>query len=57
MELIQLEMLVAVVEEGSVRDAAERVFRTQPAVSIGISKLERELESPLLIVPSVTSTA
>jgi DNA-binding transcriptional LysR family regulator len=47
MELMQLEMFVAVVEEGSVRDAAERVFRTQPAVSIGISKLEREFEAPL----------
>jgi len=27
---MQLEMFVAVVEEGSVRDAADRVFRTQP---------------------------
>jgi DNA-binding transcriptional LysR family regulator len=47
MELMQLEMFVAVVEEGSVRDAAERVFRTQPAVSIAVSKLEREFETPL----------
>src|ERR1700730_286453 len=47
MELMQLEMFVAVVEEGSVRGAAERVFRTQPAVSIAVSKLERELEAPL----------
>jgi DNA-binding transcriptional LysR family regulator len=47
MELMQLEMFVAVVEEGSVRAAAERVFRTQPAVSIAISKLEREFEAPL----------
>ena len=47
MELMQLEMFVAVVEEGSVRGAAERVFRTQPAVSIAISKLEREFEAPL----------
>jgi DNA-binding transcriptional LysR family regulator len=47
MELMQLEMFVAVVEEGSVRDAAERVFRTQPAVSIAVSKLEREFELPL----------
>lgn len=47
MELMQLEMFVAVVEEGSVRDAADRVFRTQPAVSIAVSKLEREFEAPL----------
>jgi DNA-binding transcriptional LysR family regulator len=47
MELMQLEMFVAVVEEGSVRAAAERVFRTQPAVSIAISKLEREFEMPM----------
>jgi DNA-binding transcriptional LysR family regulator len=47
MELMQLEMFVAVVEEGSVRAAAERVFRTQPAVSIAVSKLEREFEVPL----------
>src|ERR1700686_4307464 len=47
MELMQLEMFVAVVEEGSVRRAAERVFRTQPAVSIAVSKLEREFEAPL----------
>jgi len=47
MELMQLEMFVAVVEEGSVRGAAERVFRTQPAVSIAVNKLEREFEAPL----------
>ena len=47
MELMQLEMFVAVVEEGSVRAAAERVFRTQPAVSIAVSKLEREFDAPL----------
>jgi DNA-binding transcriptional LysR family regulator len=47
MELMQLEMFVAVIEEGSVRGAAERVFRTQPAVSIAVSKLEREFEAPL----------
>jgi DNA-binding transcriptional LysR family regulator len=47
MELMQLEMFVAVVEEGSVRGAAERVLRTQPAVSIAMSKLEQEFEAPL----------
>jgi DNA-binding transcriptional LysR family regulator len=44
---MQLEMFVAVVEEGSVCSAAERVLRTQPAVSIAMSKLEREFEAPL----------
>lgn len=40
MEFQQLEMFVAVVEEGSVRRAAERVFRTAPAVSIAVRKLD-----------------
>jgi DNA-binding transcriptional LysR family regulator len=47
MELMQLAMFVAVVEEGSVRAASERVFRTQPAVSIGVRKLEEEFGAPL----------
>ena len=47
MELMQLEMFVALVEEGSVRRASDRVLRTQPAVSIAIRKLEEELEVPL----------
>jgi DNA-binding transcriptional LysR family regulator len=48
MELMQLEMLVAVAEERSFLRAAERVFRTQPAVSIGIRKLEAKVGAPLL---------
>lgn len=44
---MQLEMFIAVVEEGSVRRAADRVFRTQPAVSIAVHKLEEEFEAPL----------
>jgi len=47
MELMQLEMFVAMVEERSVRGAAERVFRTQPAVSIAVRKLEEEMNAPL----------
>jgi DNA-binding transcriptional LysR family regulator len=47
MELMQMEMFVAVVEEGSVHGAAERVFRTQPAVSIAVRKLEEEIGSAL----------
>jgi len=48
MELMQLEMFVAVVEERSFLRAAERVFRTQPAVSIGLRKLEGKIGVPLL---------
>jgi DNA-binding transcriptional LysR family regulator len=46
-EFQQLEMFAAVVEEGSVSRAAERVFRTAPAVSIAITKLEEEFGSLL----------
>lgn len=47
MELMQLEMLVAVVEEGSVHGAAKRVCRTAPAVSMALRKTEREIGTPL----------
>ena len=47
MELMQLEMFVAVVEEGSVHRAADKVCRTQPAVSIALKKLAIEIGSPL----------
>jgi DNA-binding transcriptional LysR family regulator len=43
MELMQLEMFVAMVEEGSFHKAAERVLRTQPAVSMALRKLEQEI--------------
>lgn len=48
MEFQQLEMFVAVVEEGSVRRAAERVFRTAPAISIALKKLDEEIGAPLI---------
>lgn len=48
MDFKQLEMFVAVVEEGNFNRAAERVFRTQSAVSIALLKLEQEIGSPLL---------
>jgi DNA-binding transcriptional LysR family regulator len=47
MELMQLQMLIAVAEEGTLQKAAERVYRTAPAVSIAISKLEEEMGTPL----------
>ncbi len=48
MELMQLEMFVAVVEERSVQRAADRVSRTQPAVSIAVRKLEQDIGTILL---------
>jgi DNA-binding transcriptional LysR family regulator len=48
MELMQLAMFVAVVEEKSIYRAAHRVLRTQPAVSIALGKLEKEIGTPLL---------
>ena len=47
MELSQLEFFVTVVEEGGFSKAAERVFRTQPAVSIAIRRLEEEIGASL----------
>lgn len=47
MEFSQLEFFVTVVAEGSFSKAAERVFRTQPAVSIAIRRLEEEIGAPL----------
>ena len=48
MELMQLEMFVAVIEERSVQRAADRVCRTQPAVSIALRKLEEHVGTTLL---------
>src|SRR5262245_10390211 len=47
MDLLQLEHFLAVVEEGTFTRAAERVCRTQPAVSQSIKKLEEEVGAPL----------
>jgi DNA-binding transcriptional LysR family regulator len=47
MEMTQLEFFLTVVQEGSFSKAAERVFRTQPAVSIAIRRLEEEVGAPL----------
>ena len=47
MEMTQLEFFVTVVSEGSFSKAAERVYRTQPAVSIAIRRLEEEVGAPL----------
>jgi DNA-binding transcriptional LysR family regulator len=47
MELSQLEVFLAVAQEGRFSRAAEKLFRTQSAVSQSIRKLERELGEPL----------
>lgn len=47
MDLLQLEHFLAVVEERTFTRAAERVSRTQPAVSQSIKKLEEEVGAPL----------
>ena len=47
MEFQQLEMFAAVVEEGSISQAARRVCRTGPAVSIALKKLEDEMGTVL----------
>jgi DNA-binding transcriptional LysR family regulator len=47
MDLLQLEHFLAVAEEGTFTRAAERVSRTQPAISQSIKKLEEELGTPL----------
>jgi DNA-binding transcriptional LysR family regulator len=49
MEFMQLEMFMALADERHVRRAAERVFRTQPAVSMAIAKLEEELGAALFV--------
>ena len=47
MDLFQLETFLAVAQEGSFSRAARRLFRTQPAVSQTVHKLEKELGEPL----------
>jgi DNA-binding transcriptional LysR family regulator len=47
MDLMQLEMFVATAEARGPKRAAERVFRTQPAVSMALGKLEGEIGAPL----------
>src|SRR5215218_3101493 len=48
MEMAQLEYFSRVVQEKSFSKAADKVFRTQPAVSIAIRRLEEEIGLPLL---------
>jgi DNA-binding transcriptional LysR family regulator len=47
MELLQLQVLVAVAEQGTLHKAAVRISRTTPVVSAAISSLEEEVGLPL----------
>jgi len=48
MDLSELEVLISLAEEGSFSRAAEKLHRSQPAVSQAIRRLEDELGTPLL---------
>lgn len=47
MDINQLEVLIAVAQEKSFSRAAERLHRTQPAISQAIRRLETEIGEPL----------
>ncbi|MGH7945690.1 MAG: LysR family transcriptional regulator, partial [Opitutaceae bacterium] len=47
MDIFDLETFRAVAQEGSFSRAAQKLGRTQPAVSQAIRKLELEIEEPL----------
>jgi DNA-binding transcriptional LysR family regulator len=49
MDLGELQVFLTVAKEGSFSRAAERLYRTQPAVSLAIRKLEDSLGQPLFI--------
>ena len=49
MDLGELQVFLTVAREGSFSRAAERLYRTQPAVSLTIRKLEESLEQPLFV--------
>lgn len=48
MDYFSLKCFVEVVRSGSFSKAAYKLFRTQPAISLQIRKLENELKQPLL---------
>jgi DNA-binding transcriptional LysR family regulator len=48
MDYMALNVFVTVVEEGSFSRAAEKLLRTQPAVSLAVKRLENELEENLI---------
>lgn len=56
MDLASLQVFQAVVRERSFSRAAEKLYRTQPAVSISIRKLEEWVGQPLFVRGSGTRT-
>lgn len=48
MELYQLQYFIAIAEQGSLMKAAESLYVTQPTLSAGMKKLEKELGVSLL---------
>src|SRR5690349_24450025 len=49
MDLSELQVFLTVAREGSFSRAAERLFRTQPAVSLAIRRLEDDLGQTLFV--------
>jgi DNA-binding transcriptional LysR family regulator len=49
LDLSELQVFLTVAREGSFSRAAERLYRTQPAISLGIRKLEESLGQPLFV--------
>ena len=49
MDLGELQVFLMVAKEGSFSRAAERLYRTQPAISLTIRKLEDDLGQPLFV--------
>ena len=49
MDLGELQVFLMVAKEGSFSRAAERLYRTQPAISLGIRKLEDSLGQLLFV--------
>ncbi len=49
MDLAELHVFLTVAREGSFSRAAERLFRTQPAVSLAINRLEASVGQPLFV--------
>jgi len=55
-DLAQLEIFLCIAEEKSFSRAAEKMLRTQPALSIAIKRLEEELGEPLFDRSSKSGT-
>lgn len=56
MDISQLEIFLSIAEEKSFSRAAEKMLRTQPALSIAIKRLEEELGEPLFDRSSKSGT-